>query len=272
MARTRYISNSRGGIEGSIIRGNVLYAPLGGRVGLGGVGQDIYEESTTQRYDIGTRLVTGDGRVFRYAYLGSAICYSMAGVHSWDAQFLGWTTVAAAQAIGDTSVTIANQNAAKDVLRGGYIMMGIDATDVNRMHRFITGNTYASSSTITITFERPLDHAIAADGVVEVLYSPYRNVYWTNDGNSSNIGVPAMCSTIGNYIWLQTWGPLTLSPGAATPDPGADAEQRQVQFDAAGNILCIEDGSGVARQEAGFIIQRDAGGAGCPFIMLQISP
>jgi len=271
MGRTRYISNARGGISGSIIRGNVLYAPIGGKVGLGTAGQDIYEESTTQRYDVGTRLVTGDGRVFRYAYVGSAVCYTSAGVKSYDAQFLGWTTIAAAQSIGDTTVTIASQTAAADVLRGGYIMMA-DSGDTNRQHRFITGNTVASASTITITFERPLDHALAADAVVEVLYSPYRNVHWINHGKSSVIGIPAMCSTVGNYIWIQTWGPLSLSPGSATPDPGADAEERAVQFDGAGNLICYANGSSKDRQEAGFIIQNDNAGAGCPFIMLQISP
>ena len=39
MARTRYISNSRTGEAGSEIRGDVIYAPIAGRIGIGGVGQ-----------------------------------------------------------------------------------------------------------------------------------------------------------------------------------------------------------------------------------------
>ena len=81
-----------------------------------------------------------------------------------------------------------------------------------------------------------------------------------------------MNSTVGNYIWLQTWGVITLSPGSGTSDPGADAEERAVQVDGWGNLICFADGVSKDRQEIGFIIQNDDSGAGCPFIMLQISP
>jgi len=234
--------------------------------------QGTREQSTTKNYYFGTRRIMDDGRVFKYAYIGSTICYASAGVKSYDAQFCGWTAVATSQVAGDKQIQVASQTAAANVLEGGYIMLA-DSGDTRRQNRKITGNTYASSSTITVYLDEALDYALTADSsVCEIMYSPYRNCYYENNTTTSVIGVPAMNSASGYYIWLQTWGILTLSPGSATPDPGADAEERAVQFDAAGNLICYANGSSKDRQEAGFLVTNDAGGAGCPFIMLQISP
>lgn len=269
--RLRYMRNSYNG-DGSLALGNMYQTPMDyGKFGAGGP-QGLYEEDTTQRFVLGARVMTGDGRVFRYAYIGSAVCYASAGVKSYDACAIGYTAVSASQVAGDSVVQVAGQTFTKDILQGGYVCV-YNTGDTRRQNRLIVGNNACSGSALTIELEYPLDYAVTiSTSAVEVIYSPYRNCHWINHTKSSVVGIPAMNSSIGNYIWIQTWGPLCISPGSATSDPGADAEERAVQFDGLGNLICYADGSSKDRQEAGFIIQNDVGGAGPPFIMLQISP
>lgn len=255
--------------DGSLVKGNLYHIGEGDLAG-GTAGHLIRAAGTTQRFDLGARLVTGDGRVFRYAYLG-ADASTKRGVKVLDSTAIGWTTIAAVQAIGDTIVTVGSQTFVEDVLRGGYVCMN-DSGDTIKQNRLILRNNAVSSATVTITFDAPLDVALSATATLEAIYSPYRNCGAENNQWTSVIGIPAMNADAGHYIWLQTWGPICLSPGSTTSDPGADAEERQVVFDAWGNLVCYGDLS-KDQQIAGFIIQKDStGSAGPPFIMLQISP
>ena len=80
-------------------------------------------------------------------------------------------------------------------------------------------------------------------------------------------------ATVGQYYWMQTWGPICISPGDA--GSGGEAEERQLVFGGNGGVFAHDAAHATTLQEqhAGFIIQKDsAGGDGPPFIMLQISP
>lgn len=247
----------------------------------------LYEVSSTRNpeYHIGDRVCLPDGRVFRYA-LATGTLVTSAGAKCWDEETIKYAAIAADRAIGDKYVTVtvdaddgvtdAGTDAAgviaEDELRGGYIVF-YDASDVVRQHYGIVGNSATTGAgTITIYLDAELAVAVLTTGYVEVMGNPYGNVRRVNDGNSSIIGVPLRAATDGQYCWLQTWGVICLSPGSTTSDPGADAEERMVWFDAAGNLVCRLD-SDKDRQIAGFIIQKDSSAAaGPPFIMLQISP
>lgn len=247
----------------------------------------LYQVSTVRNanYNIGDRVVLPDGRVFRYA-LSTGTLVTSAGAKCWDEETIKYASIAANRAVGDKYITVtidaddgvtdegtdAAGVIAEDELRGGYVCV-YDASDVVRQHYGIIGNSATTGAgTITIYLDAALAVAALSTGYVEVMGNPYGNVRRVNDGNSSCIGVPLRAATDGQYCWLQTWGPICLSPGSTTPDPGADAEERRVDFDAAGNLVCRLN-SDKDRQMAGFIIQRDSSAAaGPPFIMLQISP
>lgn len=285
MGRLKHITNSRSGMEGSVVRGNVLYTLPGGSIGVGN--QGLYEASTTKKYDLGTRLVTGDGRVFRYAKASNTVSVRHFGLKFWYQIGDGVaTTPALSSAIGDTTVTIAKSGIAKDDFRGGYA--NFFSTPVQ--FRSIISNTATSGSNITITLDEPLTTAItAASTYTEVLQNPYGNVRLTagpsggDSGNdySSVAGMPAIITSAANtYLWIQTWGPIWVNPhGSSLQDAGITGGERKLVFDVEGSI-CIEDdvahGPGADSDEhqiAGFIIDRSASGtSGPPLVMLQISP
>lgn len=275
MGRLRYVSNSRKGIQGTMAEGNMFYTPGANMV------TEIYEADDTAKYEIGTRLVTGDGRVFRYAKAAAA-CKAKYGAKYMREEAISYTAATLAQAVGDTTVkcTVAGTDGAAgggviaaDELVGGFICI-YNSGDTIRQHRGIIGNTAAASSSITITLDGPLVTAVTlSTSAFEVLGNPYNGVQYTNNTYSSVMGVAMVEATTGQYLWIQTWGPICTTPGSATPAPGADAEERAVQFDGEGSLICYADGSSKDRQEAGFIIQQDSAAAGGPpFIMLQISP
>jgi len=280
MLRAKYIRNAPDG-NGTLFRGDIYQVPMNGLLG-GTTGHRIWETKTVAQYSIGTKLTTPDGRVFRYARAAAA-CKAKYGAKNLYEEAISYTAATLAQAVGDTTIkcTVAATDGAGgdgaiavNELVGGFVVI-YDATDTIRQHRGILANTLGvSGGSITITLDAPLTTAVTlATSNFEVLGNPYNGLLYTNNCYSSVLGVAMVEAAAAEYFWVQTWGPICITPGSTTSDPGADTEQRQVVFDGEGSIICDVDGSSIDRQNAGFIMQADsAGAAGPPFIMLQISP
>ena len=279
MLRAKWIRNAPDG-NGTLFRGDIYQVPMAGLLG-GTTGHRIWEVKTVAQYSIGTRLITEDGRVFRYAKAAAA-CKAKYGAKNLYEEAISYTAATLAGAVGDTTIkcTVAVTDGAagggviaKDELIGGFVVI-YDATDTIRQHRGILSNTAAASSSITITLDAPLTTAVTlSTSNFEVLGNPYNGLLYTNNCYSSVLGVAMVEAAAAEYFWVQTWGPICITPGSTTTDPGADTEQRQVVFDGEGSIICFADENTADRQVAGFIIQADsAAAAGPPFIMLQISP
>jgi len=281
MARTRYISNTRTGMAGSEVRGNVLYAPIGARLGIGGVGQDINTVSGTQRYELGTRLVTGDGRVFRYGKCGASFEDTKHGLKNNGILVTEKGTIFGACAAGATSVTVTfngdycDEIIAANALYGGYISIYNSSTI--RDQRMIISNTaiVAAGGATTIGIDEPIVTAIASAVDCEILRNPYADLIVSNDLQTSVMGMPAALATTGQYLWIQTWGPCRITPTSA--ELGVNNDERMFHFDAYGGVRSAQASivtQAKSEQIAGFVIERTDGVAGsaAPFIMLQISP
>ena len=124
--------------------------------------QQIQEESATQNYDIGTRLVEGD-RVFRYCKAGTAIVAMMAG-HCGNLP-TEVNTHAVISAAGTDEITILDTTAAGsrpvDYYAGGYIwVMNLVSSVFEMLH--IKGSTVGDGTSITLTLVEPLIVAIPA--------------------------------------------------------------------------------------------------------------
>ena len=248
----------------------------------------IYKSSTVKdpKWGVGDRVVTPDGRVFRYAKVGTAGVLSGFGATARTASNI--SVLAPAQpdgcgAIGDRKVkiTIAAGDGiavdgvvALDELKGGYIVLNNQGS--SPMCRCILGNTAVASGggTTIVTLDGPLTAAVVSGtGYTEILLNPFSFVEIfggtaTNEKQSA-FGVPAVTGTVGQYLWLQTWGPLFVTPGGGTT-PGDSNNDRSVYFVGDGSInggAHITDENGY--QLAGFIL--DSGATTPPFIMLQIS-
>lgn len=281
MARTRYISNARKGVRGSLVEGNVIYTTGPG------MGIEIYEADTTAKYDIGTRLVTGDGRVLRYAKATNEIKSTNYGLKFWDqlSDGIGYKAPLYTQVVGDRTVSVnAGKSVTKDELKGGYIIIHTHHTYYYNQNRLIIGNTKSDGSNyVTITVDGPWTIAIETAFGVETLRNPYGNVQLRTaplgtggDGYSSVAGMPMCETTAANqYLWLQTWGPIWVNPTGTSLLTTDDSDERQLVFDHEGSVCIFDDALNTTAhmQNAGFIIDRiAAGSSGPPLVMLQVSP
>ena len=288
MLRTKYVRNAIDG-NGTLFRGDIYQAPLAGKLG-GTTGHRIWEVNAVAQYALGTRLVYPDGRVFRYALAGGTLITSY-GCENALQTAVTRTYLTLGAAIGDTSVTFtvavtdgscilgANGDGtiAKDALVGGYITIEKVIGNVdNTQTRRITGNTATSGGgTMTVTFDDPLAVAVVASAeYATCMFSPYANVQCSNYGHAQAVGVPCMIATVGQYLWIQTWGPCWVT---TQPRVNTVIYDGQVVFRHDGTVDCpvYDDGTVRWAQHAGYVLSNARGGGhstGGAFIMLQLSP
>lgn len=248
----------------------------------------LYVHSTVRdpKWNIGDRVVTPDGRVFRYANASATLNPDLLA-QQVTGQHIAYRSVQAAAAVGDTSVNLtitaadgaaADGVIAVDELRGGYIV--IFDNDGKAIQRGIIGNTVtAGAGTITIYLDGALTVALTVDDSAECIASPYLSVKASvgGDGYRGFIGLPLVIATVGQYCWLQTWGPCWVAPanGFGSANPGNT--QYNLALVARYNGSVQLNDSDVTETEhsqpVGFILSRaTAGTQGAPFMMLQISP
>ena len=205
----------------------------------------LYNASTTKlpKYNIGDRVVTPDGRVFRYALAGGTIhtefmvCdpdasitndVAPAQVNPTSPVILGINLSSGKK--GDYCVTIkvaagdgtaANGAIAQDEMKGGFVVIG-NGTNQHPMTRGVLGNEAIAAGGGSMNVY--LDGALTRDVVVgtdncEAYLNVYGNVKSMNSVNSAYvtaIGAAAAEATTGQYFFVQTWGNIWLTSNAAT--------------------------------------------------------
>jgi hypothetical protein len=295
---------------------NVNYIRQGSQVTVGDQPNwgFLYQHSTVrdERFNIGDRQVTPDGRAFRFSKVlpvavnANSLVRSGFGAGIYPRvnisdlapvqvappnTILG--VVASAGAVGDSVLTVntkatsgvaADGVIAADELRGGYIVIGNET--FNPQNRGIIGNTAGVAgaiTAITVFLDAPLTTAVtAATTYIEIMPNPYKDLYG-NPGSAVGIGfmtfagVPAVTAAASEYFWLQTWGPCWITPSGtpgAAHQPGYVTGDREVFFVGDGSIYGGEAATVESGwQRAGTIMQRDAAAsAGPPFVFLQINP
>lgn len=245
----------------------------------------VYLVETTKRFVPGARVLTWDGRVYKYSKSGSAGLNGGFGAAFWrPLTFDGGTS--GASVIGDTFVKITLDAGAitnfgsdipEDGFAGGYFSQPDSGTPT---FRGIIGNTAGGDGdVITLFLDGPLTRALVTASFAEVLANPYEDLRGTGgsgagEGTSGFVsfaGIPATTvAAIASFFWTQTYGPIWINPN----QPVADATGRRDVFfrnDGAiisGGDITIETGF----QRAGFVIDRTGNGTdNPPFIMLQVS-
>ena len=244
--------------------------------------RSIYAIETTQRYQYGQRLITVDGRCFKYSHSVGTLL-SGYGAANIAPQNIGAVPPAAYTA-GDLKVlvTIASGDGyagdgvvAADELAGGYFVSGHDETAAVQ-NRLIIGNTAVASGggTTILTLDGPIANAQTTSGYNEVTLNPYRYLSKGVDFEyNAFMCVPAVNAASTYNFWGQTWGPCFVVPGGGDATPGDSANDRSMYFVGDGSVnggtaLTVENGY----QLAGFIIDATASGTSAmPLLMLQIS-
>jgi hypothetical protein len=245
----------------------------------------LYEASTIKHpdFNVGDRVVLPDGRVFRYSKAGTA------GVVPETGAFNSIKTIAVAVAPaqgtgcgakGNRKVTITVDAAAgvagdgvfaADELKGGYIVIGNGSAQHPQMRQIISNPAVDGAATCDLTLDAPLTTAVTVGTTtLEATMNPYNFLQCGTNEYASFLGIPAISATVGQYFWLQTWGPCWITSNSNTCN---SANDRTIVFVANGSVVSSDDvtlESGF--QIAGFAMDASSSGASnAPMVMLQIS-
>ena len=180
--RLRYVRNAVDG-NGTFFQEDIYQAPRIKGL-LGGSGQTIFEESVTQKYTIGTRLQTADGRVFHYCYAGAAITNNLKGCSNYNKPYEG-DRPATLYAVGSKEILVptvstgnAQSNTAKNAYQNGWIWFQM----APHMFHAIEGNTLSDGTNQILTLKRGTLYELPASSSgsdtmwVTIWTSPYANV------------------------------------------------------------------------------------------------
>jgi hypothetical protein len=245
----------------------------------------IYTRETTQRFVCGTRYLTWDGRVFKYAKASGTLQCDYWCKHCWG-EFIEYETIGASQSVGDSQLTFTHTASsvgpdadgviAEDEMAGGHVSVFMSGLG-DSQNRGIIGNTAlaADGTTSTIYVDFPFDRAITAGtDHAEALGNPYgkvADVQASADAYASAAGFPNVPATTGQYCFIQTWGIRWFSPTATAT--GGASQERSLYLDSNGGCSEMTYGTDLYnRQYAGYLVDKTTAGTdGAPFVMLKIS-
>lgn len=240
---------------------------------------EFYAAHDTQKHEIGLRYQMDD-RSFRYAYAGGTLNCDL-GCSPYNQQIIAYTTIAEDAIIGATKIVIdiqgtdgndGNGAIAEDALFGGSII--IFPHSENSINRRIIGNTVTTGAgEMTVELDAGIPVALDTDNDhAECMASHYADVRTDGSAYKSVVGVPMVAATSGQWLWIQTWGPIWIAPQGAVSTGYND---RQVVFRHDGSLdqHDYNDAHTKFAQHAGFVLANARGdGQGAAFIMLQIAP
>lgn len=249
--------------------------------------QDIHQVSTIQRYPIGFKYPKTnplDLRAFRYARAGNPLSCQF-GARIGYAQEVAQRPVtvdllATGKRTLEVTIDAADGRGADgaflaDELAGGYIVIFFAAMD-NTVNRMVVANTatIAGGGAMTITVDTPLPIALPAGCNAEIIENPYFNVLNGNYDRRMVVGMPTRAAALGEFLWLQTWGPCWVVP---TGVDFVTAENMLAMFRGNGSItefIWNNPATGQPQIAGTVMVTHALGGArqGAPFVFLQIAP
>lgn len=255
----------------------------------------IYLAETTQRFVLGTRCITWDGRVFKYG-LAEAAVLTGKGCRKYTGQALGWSSLASTSKVGSYEARIttgatqqgtsvwgtATSIFAKDGLAGGYAAFFLAGDYTKPLTLGIVGNDkmLTGGGVLKLYLDAPFYAEHTSSSVAEAMASPYYNVKWVQTyAGSAIVGMPCVPATANDYFWMQTWGPCQVNAQEALLKNDGNTHAFGAVFRSDGTVDAHQNSSATGgtgynyhQQHAGWGIttNKDAG-QGAPFLMLQIS-
>ena len=232
-------------------------------------GDDILGYRTndaTQRYVLGTRGMTWDGKVLRYYKTGTATASYQRALFYNDTGDVTYEAPAAAAPAGGTEIIIAEGSITKDQFAGGYLLL-FHATGDGAVYS-IAGNEATVGSNFTCYLAEPLGVAVTTSDNLEMYISPYADLRSGTTATKAWGGIPAQgIMTSGYFGWLQTWGPCFISPQATVGENQTQTGyfRNDGSIDTRGNV-----DTGVCDQIAGHTLIGGAAGNG-PLFLLQVN-
>jgi hypothetical protein len=176
----------------------------------------IFEESSTQEYHLGTKLVYDDGRVFRYAKNGGT---GLSKALMTTSEALYGNASSETQSTYGTSATVGSRELELDVTTGGtwveneyadgfLINSSGTATCIGDFYKIVANQIDSSDDTLMrVLLETPVRTVWDASSVITLVKSAWRDVdVMPTTAEGTPAGVPLIDVTANYYCWLQTGG------------------------------------------------------------------
>jgi hypothetical protein len=181
--------------------------------------QGLFEESTTAKHRVGTRMQLADGRVYYYGVCAEALaagllCYSKPMNAAQTAMITGVAADAGSKVV--EGMTVGSEEVlANEFAEGFMYTQKIAATGYT--YKIKSNTSGASGGTMTINLYDPIQVAITASTEVGFAYNPFWALLGpTGVQTSQPAGVaPRGVVTSGSYAWIQTWGVCAMGSDTA---------------------------------------------------------
>lgn len=240
---------------------------------------DLFTQSATQKYPIGTQL-RKDDNLWRYSKAGAAMSsagfikcnYTYCPGKGGNSAGVGFEgAMYAAVVAGATSFTIADTAATKNLYAGATLVI-YDDTNVSYQQYRVVANDVSDGTSTTLYIAPPgFKQAVTTAMGITIYLNPYQNIRNFGDGGgwASAVGYARFTITSGYYFWLVTAGPVSCITGATTW-PGRTQYQRDVFCNTDGSLITGASGTTELYQRIGYLLARTASDYGDNFIMLQL--
>lgn len=229
----------------------------------------VWQQDATQRYIYGTRWITWDGRVYRYAYASEAL-YSYSGAASKADGVVAYTANPLATNAGVTAITVTVASRTEDDLAGGQLVLFDNSATQCTFNIGVVGNEATSGTTTLIYLESPMPVATTTSDFHELFENPFSESgtgYNGSYGYNWWLGIPTVNVTSAYRYWLQTWGAAYVTPGMSIDSPASDA--RRICWGSNG-ALYLET-SKTSGQIAGYYMHEGSSSIAGPMIYLMCS-
>lgn len=227
---------------------------------------DIYAQSSSQLYPLGSKLEFADGRVFRYARFGetstvpptarmvcnASLCPGATGGATYG--YEGTLDATSDYAVGSTTLIM---NDTTDRVKNFYEdgMLAVYPSGHYVEYRIAGSDAATTVDDVTIYLDDPngLQTAlvVASTGITAYPSIYYRVEYMPATAFEAAIGV-VLCNTMtsGYYAWIQRKGRCIITPTAYFGDT---ADERMAQLHSDG---CIALKAGHGTMTVGYLTQR----------------
>jgi hypothetical protein len=180
---------------------------------FGGNGSQ-FAVNTIKQNALGTQMVFADGRLFRYGQAAATqIATAKMCQQTLNSANLDELVVPTARAVGDLVVTLTTGSTAvaADAMQDGWINVE-DDTGEGYLYSVATNAAAATTATLTITLNEPLQVAWTTSTTVGVFFSPFSAVIvHPSPATAMLVGVTPRIIPASNFGWFQNWGPASVT-------------------------------------------------------------
>lgn len=171
--------------------------------------QDVHSESQYARAKLGEKIVTADGRVYRYAKAGgTALAAGKLTVAAEVVPNHVNMAVAAAATVGATQVTVtlgATAATANQYAEGFLIINDADGEGI--AYKVASHPAASSGASLVVTLEDPIKVALTTSSEASLFKNKYDGlVISATDQADAPVGVSNIAVTANYYFWVQTGG------------------------------------------------------------------